>query len=365
MYRQILAARLGIVTGRDVAEHCRLSLHDRPKNPRLWRWGVLYPLYIIAESGIIFTDLAELLGTATAFHLLIPAIPLYGGVLLTSLDVLIILIAFNSYPSEQRNRSIIAFEVLISLLVLTVLAAFIILVVRLSPDWGDVFHGYIPSHTIVSGGALYISVGIVGATVMPHSLFLGSKLATISRTEETVKTRPKDAEKQKMDDSAGVTQNSDIELSAASPLSRSRSVGPSLHMPQPIPFPSMPFPERSTKPRSLAYIRTHLHHAQLDIATSLFFFALVINSAILIVAAAAFYYGSSGTDVSGVQEGNLFTAYDLLKARVGQGEALTRHLVICRLTDCLLISVRLPLRTGTHDVRSGRVHHGNVSRTGR
>ena len=53
----------------DLAEHCRLALHDRPKNKMLWRWGVLYPLYAMAEIGIVFTDLAELIGSAIAINL--------------------------------------------------------------------------------------------------------------------------------------------------------------------------------------------------------------------------------------------------------------------------------------------------------
>lgn len=92
---------------------------------------------------------------------LIPKIPLYAGVLLTSLDVFVVLIVFNSYPNESRNKSITAFEILISAMVLTVLSSFLVLLVRLSPDWGDVFEGYLPSSTIIGPGALYISVGYV------------------------------------------------------------------------------------------------------------------------------------------------------------------------------------------------------------
>lgn len=58
----------------DLAEHCRLAMHDRPKNKMLWRWGVLYPLYVIAECGIIFTDLAELLGSAIAINLYVDSL---------------------------------------------------------------------------------------------------------------------------------------------------------------------------------------------------------------------------------------------------------------------------------------------------
>lgn len=75
--------------------HCRNALHDRPRYKMFYRWGMLYPLYAITELAIIATDLAELLGSAIAINLLFPAIPLYAAVLLTSTDVLLILLLFN------------------------------------------------------------------------------------------------------------------------------------------------------------------------------------------------------------------------------------------------------------------------------
>lgn len=247
---------------------------------------------------------------------LIPKLPLYAGVLLTSLDVFIVLIAFNSYPSEKRNKSITIFEILIAVLVTTVLASFLVLIVRLSPSWGTVFDGYIPSSTIIANGALYTSVGIIGATVMPHALFLGSKLATIERTE--VDDDVLDAKLDEDNLETGV-------LDSPRPRQRRAPSGPSLHMPQPAPMPSLPFPPASNQPRSMRSIVVHLHHAQVDIAVSLFSFALVVNSMILIVAGAAFFYNadapanaSAQSDLTGVQDGNLFSAHKLIVERIGQ-----------------------------------------------
>lgn len=79
----------------DLAAACRYHLYDRPQHKLLIRWGVLYPLYVICEIGIIFTDIAELLGSAIAINLLIPAIPLPVCVVLTAVDVLLILVLFN------------------------------------------------------------------------------------------------------------------------------------------------------------------------------------------------------------------------------------------------------------------------------
>lgn len=310
-----------------------------------------------SPAGIIFTDLAELLGTAIAFNLyaslvsrsslstypalicsLIPKIPLYAGVLLTSLDVFVVLAVFNSYPSESRNKSITAFEVLISVMVLTVLSSFVVLLVRLSPDWSDVFDGYLPSSTLVAPGALYIAVGIIGATVMPHALFLGAKLGTIRRIEDGFDSQSDEEDniKKKTSDedlSAEVREmtvlGGGVLRSPRMPLSpRARSAtsaqlhAPSLHMPQPTPMPQYPIQELPSSERSASFIRIHLHHAQIDIAYSLFCFALVTNSAILTVAGAAFYYREGSEDETGVQDGDLFSAHELIKTRVGTGTSL-------------------------------------------
>jgi metal iron transporter len=97
----------------DLATNCRLLLYSRPKNTRLWRWGVLYPLYLLAEVAIISTDLAELLGSAIALCMLFPALPLWGGVLLTASDVLILL----AIGDPLRGRPVKLFEWTIGALV--------------------------------------------------------------------------------------------------------------------------------------------------------------------------------------------------------------------------------------------------------
>jgi hypothetical protein len=120
---QVLASRLGCVTGLDLATHCRLLLYNRPKYTRLWRWGVLYPLYILAEAAIISTDLAELLGSAIALCLLFPSLPLWGGVLLTASDVLILL----AIGDPLRGRPVKMFEWVIGALVSISLFVFFVL----------------------------------------------------------------------------------------------------------------------------------------------------------------------------------------------------------------------------------------------
>ena len=97
----------------DLAAHCRLLLHNRSKYTMLCRWGLLYPLYAFSEIAIISTDLAELLGSAVALNLIFPKLPLWGGVLLTAFDVLLIL----AFSDPLRGRPVRSFELLIGILV--------------------------------------------------------------------------------------------------------------------------------------------------------------------------------------------------------------------------------------------------------
>lgn len=97
----------------DLASHCRLLLHDRPKHKMFWRWLVLYPLYVLAEIAIISTDLAELLGSAIALCMLFPTLPLWAGVLLTASDVLLLL----ALRDPMRGRPVRLFELFIAVLV--------------------------------------------------------------------------------------------------------------------------------------------------------------------------------------------------------------------------------------------------------
>lgn len=207
------------------------------------------------------------------------------------------------------------FELFIGALVLVVLASFVALIVRVSPTWvgkEGVFFGYLPGSGIVRGGGLYIATGIIGATVMPHAFFIGSKMATMRRLT------PAQYGEEEEDDSA----------KAALPVSHSPR--PHLHLPQPLSLgnfdlssgdepkitPTSPSVDRREKP-SIACVRAHLSHSVLDVVGSLLGFATVINSAILILAAAVFYYGEGrSTNPDGVSD--LFDAYDLVKQYLNQ-----------------------------------------------
>jgi manganese transport protein len=155
---QSMACRLGIASGRDLAQACRDS-YSRPVTLLLW---------VLAETAIAATDLAEVIGAAIALNLLF-GLPLLAGVLLTAFDVLIVL-----YLQQHRFRYV---EVLVVLLIVGIASAFAIELALARPDLGDVLRGFIPSTEVVRNpDMLYIALGILGATVMPHNLYLHSSI---------------------------------------------------------------------------------------------------------------------------------------------------------------------------------------------
>ncbi len=151
---QVLAARLGIVTGKDLAQACR---------DHYPRW-VGHILWILTELAIVATDIAELIGTTIGLNLLF-GIPLIWGVVIGGFDTLLFL--------AIQNLGIRRFESFILSLITIIGFCFVFEVFRSTPEWGLVVSGFVP-HLPKDG--LYIAIGIVGATVMPHNLFLHSAL---------------------------------------------------------------------------------------------------------------------------------------------------------------------------------------------
>src|SRR6476620_8412486 len=155
---QALAARLGIVTGRDLAQACR-DHYSRP---------VSFGLWVLCEIAIAACDLAEVIGSAIALNLLF-GIPLVWGVCLTALDVLLILLL--------QHKGFRYLEAFIIALIATVGACFAVELVMARPEMAGVLAGLVPTTQIITNPAmLYISIGILGATVMPHNLYLHSSI---------------------------------------------------------------------------------------------------------------------------------------------------------------------------------------------
>lgn len=166
---QSLSARLGIVRGLDLAQASR---HTYPA------W-VNYSLYGLAEIAIAATDLAEIIGMAIGLHLLF-GFPLLWGVLITVLDSFILLFLIN--------KGIRVMEAFIISLVSIIGFSFLLEMIIVQPQMSEVVKGFVP--TGLHGSALYIAIGIIGATVMPHNLYLHSSLVQsrkIERTHEGIK----------------------------------------------------------------------------------------------------------------------------------------------------------------------------------
>jgi len=155
---QCLSMRLGIVTGKDLAVHCR-EQYKPPVAKTLWGF---------AEISIIACDLAEVLGCALAFKLLL-GVSLPVGVALTALDTLIIL--------GLKGKGFRQIEAIVLGLILTVAVCLVAELIFVKPDWQAVAAGLVPSmETLSQREPLYLAIGILGATVMPHNLYLHSSV---------------------------------------------------------------------------------------------------------------------------------------------------------------------------------------------
>ncbi|WP_420594552.1 Nramp family divalent metal transporter [Deinococcus sp.] len=157
IYLQALTARLGIATGRDLAQACR-DHFSKPASIFLW---------LSAEIAIIATDLAEVIGTAIALNLLF-GLPLLWGVIITVADVLLILLL--------QSRGFRYIEALVITLIATIAVAFLFEMLYSRPELAPLLAGFVPSKQILDPGVLYVGIGILGATVMPHNLYLHSAI---------------------------------------------------------------------------------------------------------------------------------------------------------------------------------------------
>ncbi len=166
---QGLAARLGIVTDRDLAQACR-EQYSRPVGIVLW---------LACEIAIIACDLAEVIGTAIALNLLF-GIPLIWGAAITAADVFLVLLLMR-FGFRWLEAFVIA-------LLAVIFCCFAIQMVLAQPDMAELLHGFLPqAQVVMDPAALYLAIGIIGATVMPHNLYLHSSIVqtrAYSRTEK-------------------------------------------------------------------------------------------------------------------------------------------------------------------------------------
>ncbi|KAK1473225.1 metal ion transporter metal ion transporter [Colletotrichum tamarilloi] len=257
IFLQSLCIKLGTVTGLNLAEACRAFLP---------RW-MNYVLYVFAEVAIIATDIAEVIGFAIGLNLLVPAIPLVAGCAISILDVMIILIFYRPHGSMRGLR---IFEYFIIGLVLAVVVCFCIqLSLIKDTPVGEVFQGYLPSRAVVESQGLYQACGILGATVMPHSLYLGSGIVQARLREYDTKHNLLPPEMDEVD------LNGD-------------SIDKGYYVP------------------SAKAIKHSLKTSTAELSISLFTFALFVNSAILIVAGVSLYGNPEAPDA------DIFSIHQLL-----------------------------------------------------
>ncbi|KAK1977320.1 metal ion transporter metal ion transporter [Colletotrichum cereale] len=261
IFLQSLCTKLGTVTGLNLAEACRAFLP---------RW-LNYVLYALAEIAIIATDIAEVIGFAIGLNLLIPAIPLVAGCAISILDVMIILIFYRPHGSMKGLRM---FEFFVIGLVLAVVVCFCIQLslIKETPV-GEVFQGYLPSHAVVEPQGLYQACGILGATVMPHSLYLGSGIVQARLREYDTKHDLLPSETGEVGD----------------------SVDKGYYVP------------------SAKAIKHCLTTSIAELGFSLFTFALFVNSAIVIVAGASIYGNKDAADA------DIFSIHQLLTDSISKG----------------------------------------------
>jgi manganese transport protein len=168
---QALSGRLGIATGKDLAQACR----DHYSKP------VSFGLWLLCEAAIAACDLAEVIGAAIALNLLF-GIPLLYGVILTALDVLIVLML--------QRKGFRYIEALVISLIVLITGCFVLELIFSHPQLSAVVAGFVPTTQIITNPAmLYIGLGILGATVMPHNLYLHSSIVQTRKIENTIESK--------------------------------------------------------------------------------------------------------------------------------------------------------------------------------
>jgi manganese transport protein len=156
MFLQVLCVRLGLASGRDLAQLCRERFHPK----------INFFLWLFAEIAIVACDFAEVLGTALALQLLFH-LPLGIGIVLTAFDTVIVLLL--------QGKGLLRVEAIVLGLVSTISVAFLIEILMSKPHWGEVLRGFLPHMAMLRDrDAWLIAIGIFGATVMPHNLYLHS-----------------------------------------------------------------------------------------------------------------------------------------------------------------------------------------------
>ncbi|KAK4209344.1 natural resistance-associated macrophage protein-domain-containing protein [Rhypophila decipiens] len=245
IYIQSLCVKLGTVTGMDLAQ----------MNHRwLPRWLELI-IYVVAEASIIATDLGQVIGTAIALNILIPALPLPAACVISVAETLLILLFYS--PTGQLRR-IRLFEIFVSILVVVVFVTICVALSMVHAPARDVFRGFVPSREIFVDSGLYASCAILGGTLMPHALYVGTALSRARLYDFDTKHSSTAA------NTSNRRRNSSS--SSSSDSTASRNYRPSVQA-----------------------IKSCLSYSIAELSLTLFTVAIFVNSALVIIAGSAFY----------------------------------------------------------------------------
>lgn len=304
IFLQILSAKLGAVTGLDLAANCRANL---PFKINIF-------VYVLAETAIIATDLAEVVGTAIALNIIFN-LPLFFGVIVTVIDVLIVLMA---YRPKGPLLFIRIFESFVSVLVAATVVCFAIELYAVSHDSGidfsikEIILGFLPNEKVIDmkeregSNGLFLSLAILGATVMPHSLYLGSGLVQARLKDFDIKHgHYVPPEEHNVTADAATTEDTPETIVHKNDEEEEDDYRPSIHA-----------------------IDDTMSYTIMELVVSLFTVALFVNAAILIVAGSTLnplnkrddHDEDSDTDDDDdhkkYQNADLFTIYHLLSTHL-------------------------------------------------
>lgn len=294
IFLQILAAKLGAVTGLDLAANCKAHFG--------YKTNLI--LYALTEIAIIATDLAEVVGTAIALNILFH-LPLFVGVIVTVIDVLIVLMAYRPRGPLLFIR---IFESFVSVLVAATVVCFGIELYQVSHDSSihfsvaEVMKGFLPNEDVVDmsdregGNGLFLSLAILGATVMPHSLYLGSGLVQARLKDYDIKNgfhKPwgKHSIEEPIQEDITVHEEDDNLTPIATPLIQHQEQ-PGFEKDDESTFDGDDEEDDHYRP-SIHAIKDTMSYTIVELVISLFTVALFVNAAILIVAGATLRSGDS------------------------------------------------------------------------
>ncbi|GMM31157.1 hypothetical protein DAMA08_039020 [Martiniozyma asiatica (nom. inval.)] len=288
-FLQVLAGKLGICTGEDLATNCRRHLPP---------W-LNYIIYTFAEISVIATDVAEIIGTAIAFNIIF-GISLMSGVFLTVIDVLFVIMAYRPNGPMIFLR---LFEAFVSLLVLGTVICFAIELANVSEttDWSDVARGFLPSKEIFTDiKGIYLSAALLGSNLMPHSLYLGSGVVQARMKAYDIKRGH--YVPQENNQKTGVfwfkktAQDNETDDEISEQI----------------------LEEQATYKPSMEAINETMTYTVTELVVSLIFVALFVNAAILIVAGSALSEPLDDDGDFALETADLFTLHHLLSSHLSK-----------------------------------------------